>query len=88
MASGQNGGMVNLTAGQAQVLAALAARHPMTLGLLRSAVADAGMHLNDEEVAAAVSRLAKIGLVEPTPASELGKFRVTAAGRKRMAAAR
>jgi DNA-binding MarR family transcriptional regulator len=88
MVSGQNDDMTNLTAGQAQILAALGARHPMTLGQLRSAVADVGMHLDDEEVAAAVSRLAKIGLVEPTPAAELGKFRVTAAGRKRMAAAR
>lgn len=73
--------MPNLTASEVQALAALADNHPMTVdGLVRS-MADAGMYLGSDEVAALLRRLAGMGMAERTPAASLGKFRITPQGR-------
>jgi hypothetical protein len=71
--------MTDLTAGEVQVLAALADR-PMTVDGLARSVADTGMRLGGDEVAV-LQRLVGMGMAERTPAVSLGKYRITPEGR-------
>ena len=72
--------MADLTAAEVQALAALADNHPMTVEELARSLADAGMHVANE-VPAVVQSLVDIGVAERTPATNLGKYRITAEGR-------
>ena len=72
--------MADLTAAEVQALAALADNHPMTVEELARSLADAGMHVANE-VPAVVQSLVDIGVAERPPATNLGKYRITAEGR-------
>ena len=73
--------MTKLTAGEVHALAALAGHHPMTVDELARSLADDGMHLGSEGIAAVLQRLVDMGMAEPTPAANLGKYRATPEGR-------
>jgi DNA-binding MarR family transcriptional regulator len=73
--------MTDLTAGEVHALAALADHHPMTVDELARFVADAGMYLDSEGVAAVLQQLVDMGMAERTPAAILGKYRATPEGR-------
>jgi hypothetical protein len=64
--------MTDLTAGEVQALAALTDHNPMTVDELSRSVADGGMNLGSDGVAAVLQRLVSMGLAERTPAASLG----------------
>ncbi len=73
--------MSDLTAAQVLALSALGDGRPMTDAEMARAVADLGMHLDENYVAATIQSLAAHGMAERTPAVSLGKYRITERGR-------
>jgi DNA-binding PadR family transcriptional regulator len=73
--------MTSLTAAQVQVLGALRDHGPMNHAEISRSLGDSGMWLEPRLFGPIVGVLFRAGLVELTYAPELGKYRITAAGR-------
>jgi DNA-binding PadR family transcriptional regulator len=73
--------MTSLTAAQVQVLGALRDHGPLNYAEISRTIAANGMHLESRLIGPLVGTLFRAGLADLTYAPELGKYRITPAGR-------